>query len=189
MVLLILNQSPLLSIASLLVSFSSYLWWESSAHTREQQSRKKSIESELPTVAEIFSILISAGVSPSTAFEWIGERAHGALGDHIRNIVFQCRNGGLLVATLDRTSQEIASPIVRRFVDSIAISLERGSSLAEQVRQYVGELRVQEQRRLMEKAGKAEIGLMIPVVFLILPISVVFALWPSYQSLSGFLLH
>ena len=32
-------------------------------------------------------------------------------------------------------------------------------------------------------AGKADIALMIPVIFLILPISVLFALWPSYLSL------
>jgi tight adherence protein C len=39
---------------------------------------------------------------------------------------------------------------------------------------------------IMDRAGKAEIGLMIPVVFLILPISILFALWPSYQQLGGF---
>jgi pilus assembly protein TadC len=188
-VILILTQANPVTIASLIFTLVTYLCWERTATGREIENQKKSIESELPAMAEVFSILISAGVSPSTAFEWLAGRAHGELGDRVRYIVAECRDGALLVHTLDAISQELASALVRRFVDSIAISLERGSSLAEQLRLYVGEMRVQERRKLMEKAGKAEIGLMIPVVFLILPISVVFALWPSYQSLSGFLLH
>jgi Flp pilus assembly protein TadB len=189
LVLLILFQAPIISIASLAVTLVTYLWWEKTSEHRNKIETRKNIERELPVLAEVFSILISAGVSPSSAFEWVGSRAHGALGDRVRRIVTDCREGQLLVTALDKASNEIASPIVRRFVDSIAISVDRGSSLAEQLRLYVGEMRVHEQRKLMERAGKAEIGLMIPVVFLILPISVVFALWPSYQSLSGFLLH
>jgi tight adherence protein C len=38
----------------------------------------------------------------------------------------------------------------------------------------------------MDKAGKAETSMMIPIVFLILPISVLFALWPSINQLSFF---
>jgi len=39
---------------------------------------------------------------------------------------------------------------------------------------------------IMNAAGKAEISMMIPVVFLILPISILFALWPSLTNLNLF---
>jgi tight adherence protein C len=38
----------------------------------------------------------------------------------------------------------------------------------------------------MNAAGKAEVAMMIPVVFLILPISILFALWPSLTNLNLF---
>jgi tight adherence protein C len=38
----------------------------------------------------------------------------------------------------------------------------------------------------MDKAGKAEISMMVPVVFLILPVSILFALWPSVIRLNLF---
>jgi tight adherence protein C len=38
---------------------------------------------------------------------------------------------------------------------------------------------------LLKVAGKAELKLMIPIVFLILPISIVFALLPSLKALSN----
>jgi tight adherence protein C len=65
------------------------------------------------------------------------------------------------------------------------IAVERGSPLVEVVNRQVEEVRNQERARLLEAAGKAEIAMMVPVVFLILPISVLFALWPSYYSLGG----
>jgi len=49
----------------------------------------------------------------------------------------------------------------------------------------VEEVRQVQRTAISEKASKAELALMIPVVFLILPISILFALWPSYYSLGG----
>ena len=62
-------------------------------------------------------------------------------------------------------------------------SMERGTSLSEVLTRQVEEVRATHHASLLTAAGKAEIALMIPVIFLILPISVLFALWPSYISL------
>jgi tight adherence protein C len=61
--------------------------------------------------------------------------------------------------------------------------MERGTSLSDVLTRQVEEVRTAHHATLMTAAGKAEIALMIPVIFLILPISVLFALWPSYLSL------
>ena len=66
---------------------------------------------------------------------------------------------------------------------NILIAIERGTPLAEVISRQVDEVRQAQRTSLLEKAGKAEIALMIPVVFLILPVSVLFALWPSYFAL------
>ena len=38
--------------------------------------------------------------------------------------------------------------------------------------------------QLLKKSGRSEIALLIPVVFLILPVSILFAIWPSIYSLN-----
>ncbi len=48
---------------------------------------------------------------------------------------------------------------------------------AEDAREY-------QRRQLLEKGGKKEITMMVPVVFLILPITVIFALYPGIASLT-----
>jgi len=37
---------------------------------------------------------------------------------------------------------------------------------------------------LLKKSGRSEIALLIPVVFLILPVSICFAIWPSIYGLN-----
>jgi len=53
-------------------------------------------------------------------------------------------------------------------------------------RRHAVEARGNQRNRVMEAAGKAEVSMMIPVVFLILPISILFALWPSLTNLNMF---
>lgn len=179
--------SPLLLIAG------AILWEEFETEIKSLYSgvqlkeRKKKevlqIDQELPAVVELFAILVSAGLSPTTALLRISERAQGAFGEVLRECVHEIRHGAPLSAALETVNDLVASQNVRRFNDSILIALERGTPLTDVVTRQVEEVRLSQRTELMEKAGKAEIALMIPVVFLILPISVLFALWPSYFAL------
>jgi len=153
---------------------------------RYKQASKKSrgiVELEFPMIVELFAILLSANVSPATALSRISERASGEFAGVLRDAVKDIQHGANFGQALDMLSERVASPIVRRFCDSLMIAVERGSPLLEVVGRQVEEVRQAQRTSLLEASGKAEIGLMIPVVFLILPISVLFALWPSYFSL------
>jgi tight adherence protein C len=51
----------------------------------------------------------------------------------------------------------------------------------------VKDARLASKNLILQRAGKAEIALMIPIVFLILPISILFALFPSFEQLNSFM--
>jgi tight adherence protein C len=51
------------------------------------------------------------------------------------------------------------------------------------ISEHARSIREKNHREMLERAGKAEIKMMLPIVFLLLPISVLFALWPSFQQL------
>lgn len=151
---------------------------------KSQRKRKREqIELEFPLVVELFAILIGGGMSPSTALAYICEQGEGEFLIHLRPIVAQMRDGMSLAQALDLLNAQFDSAIIRRFCDSLAISVERGTSLIEVVGRQVEEVRSAQRIVITERASKAEISLMIPVVFLILPISILFALWPSYFAL------
>ena len=70
-----------------------------------------------------------------------------------------------------------------RHVLIVAHSVERGTPLAEVLRAQAVDVREAGKRLLLESAGKREIGMMVPVVFLVLPTVVVFAFWPGLVGL------
>jgi len=146
---------------------------------------REMVESEFPLIVELFAILIGGGMSPSTALARISERGDGQFISLLRPLVDEMRNGLNLAQALDILNRQVDSAIIRRFCDSLAISIERGSSLIDVVGRHVEEVRQAQRISISDRASKAEIALMVPIVFLILPISILFALWPSYYSLGN----
>ena len=149
----------------------------------ESKKSRRQIELEFPLVVELFAILLAGNLSPVTALDHISRRTSGEFSLLLRDAVAEIQRGASFSQALDLLSARIQSPMVRRFCDSLMIAVERGSPLVDVVNRQVEEVSNEERSRLLEAAGKAEIALMIPVVFLILPISVLFALWPSYFAL------
>ena len=149
----------------------------------ESKKARELIELEFPSVVELFAILLAGSMSPATALLRISERITGEFASVLRDSVSEIQDGANFSQALDVVSSRVKSPMVRRFCDSLTIAIERGSPLLDVVHRQVEEVRQQQRSKLLESAGKAEIGLMIPVVFLILPVSVLFALWPSYFAL------
>jgi type II secretion system protein len=66
-----------------------------------------------------------------------------------------------------------------RFVEGIAVAIERGTPLADVLRAQAQDVRDNAKRELMETAGKKEIAMLSPVVFFILPLTVIFAVFPG----------
>ena len=74
---------------------------------------------------------------------------------------------------------------IEALVDHLVQALERGAPLAEVVRAHSSDSRLRQLRAVVDRAGKAEVLMLIPLVLLILPITVIFAVWPSLQALEG----
>ena len=60
---------------------------------------------------------------------------------------------------------------------------ERGTPLADVVRAQAQDVRELSKRELMEAAGRKEVHMMVPLVFGILPLTVLFAVFPGIALL------
>ena len=63
------------------------------------------------------------------------------------------------------------------------MAVERGTPLAEVLRSQAADVREAGHRSLMETGGRKEIAMMVPVVLLILPVTVLFAVFPGIAAL------
>ena len=185
--LALIAVAPILGVATIVLwhefRYEIVTGYNDASHKVEKKKSRARIELEFPMVVELFAILLAGNQSPATALDHISRRTQGEFSQVLSEAVGEIRQGANFAQALDLLSARIQSPMVRRFCDSLMIAVERGSPLIDVVNRQVEEVRNEQRARLLEAAGKAEIALMIPVVFLILPISVLFALWPSYFSL------
>jgi tight adherence protein C len=163
--------------------FFVYVYWLYQEDKRTLHRQQERADQELPSIVEMFSILVSAGESPASALMKISGVARGVFPAQIQKITQNLQNGGNLKSSLEDLSLQSDSLSIRRFCDSLIISIERGTSLSDVLSRQVEEIRSGQKANLLRQAGKVEIALMIPVVFVILPISILFALWPSYVAL------
>ena len=150
------------------------------------KARRDLIESEFPPIVEMLTLAIAAGETPVSAFARIADRSDSYLSREFALVIQQVRKGRPFHEALDEMSRSLKSPTIRRFIDALVMALVRGAPIVEVLHRHVAEARINQRNLVMDKAGKAETTMMIPIVFLILPISVLFALWPSINQLSFF---
>lgn len=177
-----------LSMALLLLTFAAAKFILAKRFEWARKAEIERIELELPQFLEMFHILISSGMSVLSAMKSLSEgKTKSPTREVIARVVFEVEKGRSVERAMDDVIIPRGSDQLRRFSDAVIVGMERGSSMGQSLRSLIAESRNQSKILLLRRAGKAEIALLIPVVFLILPISILFALWPSYSNLVSIL--
>ena len=146
--------------------------------------RNERMLAELPAVAELLALSVGAGEGVTGALERVCRIARGELADELRRTLADARAGTPVVVALTRMAGRSSLPALARFVDGIAVAVERGTPLADVLRAQAGDVREERRRALLATGGRKEIAMLFPVVFLVLPVTVVFALYPGFANLS-----
>lgn len=146
--------------------------------------KQSEINEELVSILQMLSIMVSAGESPMSAMKYVSKRSEGILPSLIKQSFRKYEDGRTLTQTLDFIATATGSSQVRRLTNSIQIAIHRGTPILEVLNNQVLALNKQINFNLMKLSGKSEITLLIPVVFLILPVSISFAIWPSIYGLN-----
>ena len=146
--------------------------------------KESEINEELVNILQMLSIMISAGESPMMALRYISQRSVGYIPKLIDQSFSKYESGRNLAQTLEQIAIATGSSQVRRLTNSIQIAIQRGTPILDVLNNQVQSLNKQINLALLKKSGKSEIALLIPVVFLILPVSISFAIWPSIYGLN-----
>jgi tight adherence protein C len=151
--------------------------------TVEVQRRSERLRAELPTMIEMLAMAVGAGSGLFAALDRVSHIGSGVMANELDRVVADVRVGLPLVPALQHMADRNESQELRRFVDSVSVSVERGTPLSDVLVAQAGDAREAERRALIESGGRKEIGMMVPVVFLVLPLSVVFVLFPGFYGL------
>jgi tight adherence protein C len=146
--------------------------------------RERRILAEFPTVAELLALAVAAGESPVAALDRVVGRSGGALSTDLARVLADVRTGEPVGVAFDRMAARTGLPLVARFAQGVAVAVERGTPLADVLHAQAADVREAGRRELIEVAARREVLMMVPVVFLVLPVTVLFAFWPGVVGLS-----
>ena len=173
--------------ALILVSISAGIGWllKDSAVARSGRRRGEAVRASLPAVAELLALAVASGESAQAALERVGRTMHGPLAEECARACMDTATGIGFLESLARMSDRLDVVAVRRFVDGISIAVSRGTPLADVLRAQAADARADRHRALLEIAGRKEVLMLIPLVFLILPTVVLVALFPAMSALTS----
>lgn len=154
-------------------------WWL----TAQVRRHEEAVLAEFPVVAELLALAVTAGEGPTGAIERVCRLTGGELARELGDALARARAGAPLVQALQELADRTRIDSLSRFVDGLIVAIERGTPLADVLRAQAADVREAGKRALLEAGGKKEIGMMVPVVFLILPVTVLFALYPGFISI------
>lgn len=151
--------------------------------TRQASAREQLMLAEFPTVAELLALAVSAGEGATGALDRVCRLSHGELSVELGRCLADARAGANLPTALQGLADRTGLVSLTRFVDGMVVAVERGTPLAEVLRAQAQDVREAGRRAVMEAGGRKEIAMMIPVVFLVLPVTVLFAVFPGFAFL------
>ncbi len=183
-VAMVFRGAPALPVVLLVVCFAGAgivardLWL-----TRAANQRERRMLAEFPTIAELLALAVSAGEGATGALDRVCRLSRGELSTELGACLAEARAGANLPTALQGLADRTGLPSLSRFVDGIVVAVERGTPLAEVLRAQAQDVRESGRRAVMEEGGRKEIAMMVPVVFLVLPVTVLFAIYPGVAFL------
>lgn len=173
------SLSPVLAVALVVAAAASGLLLPEQLLAQRARSRMRRIADELPTVLEFLSLALSAGETVRDALRRVARVGSGDLAAELGRVTADVEVGVPLTDALQRCASALELPALSRTIEQLVTALDRGSPLVEVLRAQAQDSREDAKRQLLESAGRKEVAMLVPLVFLILPVTVVFALFPA----------
>ena len=154
-------------------------WWLS----RQVGRREQAMMSQFPVVADLLALAVVAGEAPIDAITRVCRLTGGHLAAELESAMGRSRSGVPMTKALLEVAERTTFEPFARFLNGVVVAIERGTPLADVLRAQAADVREVGKRALLEAGGRKEISMMAPVVFMILPVTVLFALYPGLMTL------
>jgi tight adherence protein C len=149
---------------------------------RRGERRFEQIESGLPELVDLLVVTVEAGLGLNSAMQTAATRLGGPLGDELRLTLQEQRMGLSTNEALANMLVRSETPSMRSFVRSVIQGETLGVSIGTIMRNLAIDMRKRRRQNAEEKAHKAPIKILFPLVFLIFPAMFLVLLFPSAYS-------
>jgi len=164
--------------------FAAVVGWmfPTSAVRRKADMRIYQIDYDMPELIDLLVVTVEAGLGLNASLQLASERMRGPLGDELRIALQEQRMGLSQLDALENMLARCPTPAVRSFVRAMIQGERLGVSVGQILRSLALEMRKRRRAAAEERAQKAPIKILFPLVFMIFPAMFVVILGPAVIS-------
>jgi len=183
-VLLMLNfQGPIL-LVGVVVLWGCAFMYPDVLLNRKVEDRQKEISRKLPDILDLLVISVEAGLGFEQALDRTCTAVPGALSDEFRRMLHEIRIGSTRADALRAMADRSDVPELRGFILAMLQADTFGVSISRLLRSQADEMRIKRRLMAQEKAQKAPVKMLFPLVFCIFPSIFVVILGPAMINIS-----
>jgi tight adherence protein C len=152
--------------------------------SRRAGRRAVEIDYQLPELIDLLVVTVEAGIGFTGSLRIAGERIGGPLGEELRLALQEQAMGLTTNESLRNVLERVETPGMRSFVRSVLQGETLGVSIGQILRNVANEMRKRRRALAEERAQKAPIKILFPLVFMIFPAIFVIILGPAIYSIT-----
>jgi tight adherence protein C len=145
---------------------------------RLARRRQARIATQVPDLADLLLATTQSGLTAPVAFRRSAEAPQGPLADELATAIRQFDFGIPWRTALDQVVARLEDPSLRRLVSALARTQRLGTSVASALRSVADDLRGERRTLAEERARRAPVKMLFPLVFLILPAFILLTVGP-----------
>jgi tight adherence protein C len=152
---------------------------------RRAALRAGTVNLEIPNLIDQIVVTLEAGVGFSSSLQIAASRLSGPLGEEMRVLLQEQRMGVSLTDSLGHLRDRVDAPNVKSFVRAVVQGERLGVSIGQIMRDLALDMRRTRRQAAEERAQKAPVKMLIPLIFLILPTLFIVLLAPAILGLGA----
>lgn len=159
--------------------------WSTFISRKSPRNQELDFLFQLPDFLDLFSVALSSGESVHSALSRVVPRMHGVVASEFEQLLLALELGSDFESELTQMSIRNSNNPLSEVANRLLLAIRRGSPIAQLLSNQAAFVRNDLHNQILKQSGRNETRMLIPLVFLILPVTILFAIFPSLEMLGG----